>query len=155
MRARRTRLRVALLAIRRLVVDLAAQVVEALAVGTLTHHQPGLDAAAARLGALRGKNATRGVSRRLTHESREPRQTGPKKAFRLPSHLSPVAVDPLRARARLAGALLAGSTAVLAVVGRVAVLILADHHPPLETAGARAGTLHGAERASVITICFF
>lgn len=60
MRARRTRLRVALLAIRRLVVDLAAQVVEALAVGTLTHHQPGLDAAAARLGALRGKNATGG-----------------------------------------------------------------------------------------------
>lgn len=65
------------------------------------------------------------------------------KSLRLPSHLSPVAVDPLRARARLAGALLAGSTAVLAVVGRVAVLILADHHPPLETAGARAGTLHG------------
>lgn len=52
MGARRTRLRVALLAIRRLVVDLAAQVVEALAVGTLTHDQPRLYATSARFGAL-------------------------------------------------------------------------------------------------------
>lgn len=115
--------------------DLAAQVVEALAVGTLTHHQPGLDAAAARLSALRRKRQRGDLA--FCHPNKNER----KEARRLPSHLSPVAVDPLRARTRLAGALLAGPTAVLAVVGRVAVLILADHHPPLEATGACAGTL--------------
>lgn len=78
MRARRTRLRVALLAIRRLVVDLAAQVVEALAVGTLAHHQPGLDAAAARLGALRETAPGVGVSRCASRRRKEPSQADPK-----------------------------------------------------------------------------
>lgn len=127
--------------------DLAAQVVEALAVGTLTHHQPGLDAAAARLGALEGNSS--GVTRRCAHQ-REQRGKVEDVVPRL-SHLPPVAVDPLRARTRLAGALLAGPAAVLAVVGRVAVLILANHHPPLEAAGARAGTLHRGGES--ITVC--
>lgn len=52
MGVRRARLGVALLAVRRLVVDLAAQVIEALAVWPLAHDQPGLDAASTRLGAL-------------------------------------------------------------------------------------------------------
>lgn len=61
---RRARLGVALLAIRRLVVDLAAQVIEALAVWTLAHDQPGLDAASTRLGAL-GETKTAQTSTRF------------------------------------------------------------------------------------------
>ena len=57
------------------------------------------------------------------------------------SHLSPVSVDPLRTRPRLAGALLDGLGALLAVVGRVAVLVLAHDHTSLEAAGTRARAL--------------
>lgn len=49
---RRARLGIALLTIWRLVVDLAAQIIETLSVWTLTHYQPGLDAASTWLGAL-------------------------------------------------------------------------------------------------------
>lgn len=52
MGVRGARLGIALLAIWRLVVDLAAQIVETLAVWTLTHYQPRLDAPATWLGAL-------------------------------------------------------------------------------------------------------
>lgn len=49
---RRARLGIALLTIWRLVVDLAAQIIETLAVWTLTHYQPRLDATSTWLGAL-------------------------------------------------------------------------------------------------------
>lgn len=52
MGARRARLSIALLAIWWLVMDLAAQIVETLAVWTLTHHQPRLYPTSAWLGAL-------------------------------------------------------------------------------------------------------
>lgn len=61
MGVRRARLGVALLTIRRLVVDLAAQIVETLAVWTLAHDQPRLDAAPARLGALGTARETKRV----------------------------------------------------------------------------------------------
>lgn len=52
MGVRGARLGIALLTIWRLVVDLAAQIVETLAVWTLTHDQPCLDATSTWLGAL-------------------------------------------------------------------------------------------------------
>lgn len=62
-------------------------------------------------------------------------------SWRRLSHLAPVAVDPLRTRARFAGSLLVGPAAVLTAAGRVAVLVLAHHDAPLEASCARAGAL--------------
>lgn len=53
MGARRARLSIALLTIWWLVMDLAAQIIETLAVWTLTHHQPRLYPTSTWLGALR------------------------------------------------------------------------------------------------------
>ncbi len=53
MGARRARLSIALLTIWWLVMDLAAQIIETLAVWTLTHHQPRLYPTSTWLGALK------------------------------------------------------------------------------------------------------
>lgn len=57
------------------------------------------------------------------------------------SYLSPVAIDPLWTRARLAGPLLVGPTAILTAVGRITIFILTHHHSPLETSCTCAGAL--------------
>jgi len=59
----------------------------------------------------------------------------------LMSYLPPVAIDPLWTRARLTGPLLIGPAAILTAVGRVAVLVLAHDHAPLESSRTRAGAL--------------
>lgn len=63
-----------------------------------------------------------------------------------PSYLSPAAIHPLWTWPRFAGSLLAGSAAIFTAVGRVAVLILAHYHTPLEASCTCAGALF---------LCFF
>lgn len=57
------------------------------------------------------------------------------------THLSPVAIGPLRAGARLAGSLLHGFAFLVAVICSVSVFILAHHDPPLEPPRTRARAL--------------
>lgn len=57
------------------------------------------------------------------------------------THLSPVAISPLRTGARFARSLLHGFVFLIAVICGVSVFILAHHDPPLEPPCTRAGAL--------------
>lgn len=57
------------------------------------------------------------------------------------THLSPVAIGPLRAGARFARSLLHGFAFLIAVICSVSVFILAHHDPPLEPPCTRARAL--------------
>lgn len=58
------------------------------------------------------------------------------------SYLSPVAISPLRTRARFAGSLLIRLDPLHAVIGGVSVFILTHDNPPLGPAGTGARTLN-------------
>lgn len=132
--ARRARLSIALFTIRWLVVDLAAQIIETLAVWTLTHHQPRLYATSARLGALQAAGKEEVVFYKWVWERKEIQGC-------FPSYLPPAAIDPLWTRPGLTGLLLIGPTVILTVVGSVAILILAHYYTPLETSRTCTGAL--------------
>lgn len=57
------------------------------------------------------------------------------------THLSPVAIDPLRAGARFAGSLLHGFAFLITVICSVSIFILTHHDPPLEPPCTRARAL--------------
>lgn len=57
------------------------------------------------------------------------------------THLSPVAISPLRTGARFARSLLHGFAFLIAVIRGVSVFILAHHDPPLEPTRTRARAL--------------
>lgn len=150
--ARRAWLSIALLLIWWLVVDLAAQIVETFAGWTLTHHQPRLYPTPTWLSALQTAGQIVCVSRvkmscPTDHLKVYKIQYWQKLQWvlcqlkRCSSHLSPAAVGPLRTWTRLTRPLLVGSAAVLTAVGGVTVLVLANHHSPLEAACTRAGAL--------------
>lgn len=147
---RRAWLSIALLTIWGLVMDLAAQIVETLAVWTLTHHQPCFYPTSAWLRALRTTDGEVAFYRcKFVDEKKELTamfscQNMPvlcETTLVCPSYLSPAAIHPLWTWPWFAGSLLAGSAAIFTAVGRVAVLILAHYHTPLEASCTCAGAL--------------
>lgn len=61
------------------------------------------------------------------------------------SHLSPVAVSPLRTRARFTGSLLIGFYSLHAVICGVSVFILTHNHTPLGPTSTGTGTLNTSD----------